>query len=140
MNCQVWITLAQLHIFDDKEAETKMIIQGRSLTMGCLSESIWTPKSNPQFSDEQHLEQVFTKVRQKLNRSDEDQILDQRVNVLRWGLFMSITMKETLHLGQNYNDDVIAHRNTNCEELKTLFTITQKLYGSESRFSECVHD
>ena len=40
---------------------------------------------------------------------------------------MSTTMKAAAHLGPNYNDNLVTHRNTNFEELKTLFDITQRL-------------
>ena len=37
-----------------------------------------------QISDNQDLEKVFTNIRQKLNRSENEKILDQKVNVLIW--------------------------------------------------------
>ena len=36
-------------------------------------------------------------------------------------------MTAAIHLGDNYNDNVIAHQNTNFDALKKLFDITQKL-------------
>ena len=36
-------------------------------------------------------------------------------------------MKAAVHLGENYNENLIAYRNTNFDALKTLFDITQKL-------------
>ena len=39
---------------------------------------------NLQVSDNLYIEKVFTNVRQELNRSEDDQMLDQRVNVLTW--------------------------------------------------------
>ena len=56
-----------------------------------------------------------------------NQIINQSVNVLIRGLCMSTTMKAAVHLGQNYNDNLMTHRNTNFEELEMLFDITQKL-------------
>ena len=73
------------------------------------------------------LRKVFTNVRHKLNRSEDEKILDQRWNVLMWELFMSTTMKAAVHLGQTYNENLITCRNTNFEELKMLFDVTQKL-------------
>ena len=82
---------------------------------------------NLQVSDNLYIEKVFTNVRQKLNRSEDDQMLDQRVNVLIWRIFMSTTMKTAIHLGEIYNENLIAYRNTDFGALKTLFEITQKL-------------
>ena len=39
---------------------------------------------NLQISDDLYIENIFTNVRQKLHRSEDDQMLDQRVNVLIW--------------------------------------------------------
>ena len=41
---------------------------------------------NLQVSDTRYIEKVFTKVRQKLNRPEGDEMLDQKVNVLMWRL------------------------------------------------------
>ena len=40
---------------------------------------------------------------------------------------MLTMMKATVHLGQNYDENLISHGNTNFEELKTFLDITQKL-------------
>ena len=40
---------------------------------------------------------------------------------------MSTTMNAAAHLGQNYTEFLIAHKNTNFDALKTLLDITQKL-------------
>ena len=40
---------------------------------------------------------------------------------------MSTTMKASVHLGPNYNENLEVYRNTNFEELKILFEITQML-------------
>ena len=79
-----------------------------------------------QISDNQFLEKVFTNVRQKLNRLENEQIFDQKVIVLVWGVFMSSTMKAAVHLGQNLNDNLVTNRNS-FQELKTLLDITQML-------------
>ena len=36
-------------------------------------------------------------------------------------------MKAAIHLGQDYNDNLVAYRNTNCDALEMLFDITQIL-------------
>ena len=66
------------------------------------------------------MEKVFTNVRQKLDRSGDDQMLGT-------GIFMSTTMKAAIHLGENYKVNLFAYRNTNFDALKTWFDITQKL-------------
>ena len=43
------------------------------------------------------------------------------------GDYLSTTMKAAIHLGENYNHNLVTNKNTNFEELKTLFDITQKL-------------
>ena len=54
---------------------------------------------------------------------------------------MSTTKKALVHLGPNYNENLEVCRNTNFEELKTLFDITQEFdLGPEFRDSECFHD
>ena len=54
-------------------------------------------------------------------------MLDLKTNVLIRRLFMSTTMKPALHLGREYQQNLIACRNTNFEEIKTLFDITVRL-------------
>ena len=65
-------------------------------------------------------------VRQKLNRSEDDQMLDQRVSVLIWRSILSTRMKAAIHLGEIYKENLIANRNTNSDALETLFDITQR--------------
>ena len=36
-------------------------------------------------------------------------------------------MKAAVHLGEDYNENLVAYRNTNFDALKTLFDITRKL-------------
>ena len=59
-------------------------------------------------------------------------MFDLKTNVLIWGLFMSTTMKSAVHLGREYQQNLIAYRNTNFEELKTLFDITLRLIVENS--------
>ena len=40
---------------------------------------------------------------------------------------MSTTTKASVHLGPNYNENLEGYRNTNFEDLKNLFDITQRL-------------
>ena len=48
------------------------------------------------------------------------------------GDFMSTTMKSAVHVGREYQQNLIACRNTNFEEIKTLFDITLKLIVENS--------
>ena len=40
---------------------------------------------------------------------------------------MSTKVKASVHLGPSYNENLVAYRNTNFKELKTLFDTTQRL-------------
>ena len=44
---------------------------------------------------------------------------------------MPTTFKAAVHLGQNYNEYFVTHKNTNFAALNTLFDITQKLILNE---------
>ena len=87
---------------------------------------------NLHISDNLYIEKVSTNFRQKLNRSEDEQMLDVRVKVLIWGLFKSTSMKAAVHLGDTYNKNLVAHRNTNFDALGTFFDITQKLILDEN--------
>ena len=50
-----------------------------------------------------------------------------KTNVLIWGMFMASSMKAAIHLGPNYLAKLEVHKNTNLEEIQSLFDITQKL-------------
>ena len=52
---------------------------------------------------------------------------DMHTNVLIWELIVSTTKKASVHLGPNYSENLEVCRNTNFEELKTLFDITQEV-------------
>ena len=96
---------------------------------------------NPQVSYSLYIEKVLKTLRQKLNCSENDKMLDMNTNVLIWGLFMSTTKKASVHVGPNYNEILEVFRDTNFKELMTLFDITQEVdLGPELRDSECFHD
>ena len=63
---------------------------------------------NMQISDNQYLKKVFENLRQKLNLSDDADVLNEKTNVLIWGLFKSTTMEASAHLGPNYNENLVA--------------------------------
>ena len=82
---------------------------------------------NPQVSDSLYIEKVLKTLRQKLNCLENDKMLDVNTNALIWGLFVSTTKEASVHRGPNYNENLEVCRNTNFEELKTLFDFTQQL-------------
>ena len=82
---------------------------------------------NLQISDNKYIDKVFTYLRQKLNRPEDAQELQEKTNVLIWGLLMSTMMRAAGRPGPNYNDKLVAFVNTNFAELDTLFDITQRL-------------
>ena len=66
-----------------------------------------------QISDCRYVERVFKNLRQNARE------LDSKTNLFIWGLFMLTTMRASVHLGPNYNEKLVGHRNTNFENLKT---------------------
>ena len=87
---------------------------------------------NLQATDYMYVEKVFTNLRHKLNRSENDEMFDLRTNVLIWGLFMSTTMKSAVNFGREYHQILIACRNKNFEDIKTLFDTSLRLIEENS--------
>ena len=85
---------------------------------------------NVQISDCRYVDKVCENLRQKLRLTSCT--LDANTNVLIGGLFMPTTTKSSVHLGLQYQENLAAYRNTNFEELKTLFDITQRLIVEQS--------
>ena len=50
-----------------------------------------------------------------------------KTNVFIWRMFVSSSMKAAMHLGPNYLANLEVYKNTNFEEIQSLFNITQKL-------------
>ena len=44
-----------------------------------------------------------------------------------WGILMSATLKAAVHLGPDYEENLRTSKNTDFEQLKTLFDISQSL-------------
>ena len=80
----------------------------------------------------EYVEKVFKNIGHKLSRSENNEAFDLKTNVLIWELFMSPTMKSAVHLGFEYQQNLIACRNTNFEELKTSCDITLRLIVENS--------
>ena len=78
------------------------------------------------------LRKVFTNLRRKLNRMEDDEMFDLKTNVLIWGLFMSTTIKPAIHFGLGYVKFFIACQKTNFEGIKTLFDVSSRLIAGNS--------
>ena len=80
----------------------------------------------------------------EMDRSENDEMFDLKTSALIWGLFMSTMMKSAVHLGHEDQQNLIAWRNTNFEEMKTLFEITLRLIVEKSfeilNFSTMMND
>ena len=85
-----------------------------------------------QISHHQYVEKVAENLRQKLNFRRMHKYSTKRTYVLICGLFMSTTMKASVHLGPSYNENLVAYRNTNFKELRALFDSTQRLILEQS--------
>ena len=68
---------------------------------------------NMQISIYQFVEKVFDNLQHRLNLSEDAEILTEKTNVSIWGSFVSTTMKASVHLGPNYNENLVACRNSN---------------------------
>ena len=54
-------------------------------------------------------------------------MLDIDANAMTWRIFMSATMKAAVHLGQDNLENLRTTKNTDFEQVKTLFDISQRL-------------
>ena len=59
-------------------------------------------------------------------------MFDLKTNAMIWELFMSTTMKSAIHLGLEYDQNLIACQNTNFEGIKTLFVTSLRLIAENS--------
>ena len=87
---------------------------------------------NLQVTDYGYVEKVFTNLRRKLNRNEKDEMFDLTTIVLIWALFMSTTMKSAIHLGLEYEKNLIACQNHNFGGTNTLFDISLRLIAENS--------
>ena len=90
---------------------------------------------NLQVTDCKYVDNIFTNLRRKLGRSENDEMFDLKTNV-QSGDWMSTTMKSAAHLGREYQPNLIACRNSNFEEIKTLFDITLRLITPEGKWDQ----
>ena len=89
---------------------------------------------NPQLETvcarERSLAKVFKNKRGKVNLAGDAPTLGiqaHKTNLLIWCMFMSASMKAAIHVGPDFTEILEVYKNTNIEELQSLFDITQKL-------------
>ena len=69
----------------------------------------------------------FTHQDRKLTRLKGHEMLDVKINGIIWRIFMSATMKVTVHLGQQNEEKLRTTQNTDFEKDKALLDISQSL-------------
>ena len=82
---------------------------------------------NFQISHVNHLQKVFSHLRQKLSRPQGDEMLDCDGNATIWCVFTSAITKPAVHLGQDYEDSLRTTKHTDFEQVETLFDISQSM-------------
>ena len=78
---------------------------------------------------------VFQNLQKKLGNNENSShfpIEATKTNVLMWRLFLSSAMKAPIHLGPNYSENLKVFKNTNFEEIQSVFGITQRLISEHS--------
>ena len=94
-----------------------------------------TDFQNMKITNHQHITKVFQYFQKKLGITTGYATFAMealKTNVLIWGSFMSSSMKAAIHLGPNYSENLEVYKNTNFEEIQSLFKITQKLFLEHS--------
>ena len=74
-----------------------------------------------------HLENVYSKSRQKLKRKPEDKMEDLDLNTLIWGMFMTATQQAAVHLGTDYFVNLHSNENQPQRTVKQLFDVTKRV-------------
>ena len=65
---------------------------------------------NMQISDYRYVDKIFENFRQKWCLKSN--VFDEKTSVLIWELFMSTTMKASVHFGPSYNETLVARCST----------------------------
>ena len=92
-----------------------------------------TPRTefqNMKYTNHQHMTKVFHFLQKTLGITASDSTFSMealKTNLLIWRMFMSLSMKAAIHLGPNYLANLQVYKNTNFEEIQSVFNITQKL-------------
>ena len=83
-----------------------------------------------EYTNHRYMEKIFQNLAKKLGMSVINATFSMdscKTNVLIWGLFSASSMKAAIHLGPNCLANLEVYKNTNFEEIESLFNITQKL-------------
>ena len=86
-----------------------------------------TEVQNMKYTNHQYMAKIFHFLQKKLGIVEGYSTFSMeasKTNVLIWGIFMSSSMKAAIHLGPNYLANLEVYKNTNFEEIQTLFNIT----------------
>ena len=88
------------------------------------------------YTNHQYMTKIFHFLRKKLGITASDStfvnesIKDKRVDMVN--VHVSSSMKAAIHLGPNSLANLEVYKNTNSEEIQSLFNITQKLVSDHS--------
>ena len=83
----------------------------------------------------QHMEKVFSIVRQKYGRSSTDPMKDFDVNTTVWGTSMSVTLQAAVHLGKHYTKNLRSAQNQPLKSVKQLFQMTERLITDQTEIT-----
>ena len=92
-----------------------------------------TPRTefqNMKYTNHQYMAKILHFLQKKLGMTSECSTFSMEAfnrNVLVWRMFMSSSMKAAIHLGPNYLANLEVYKNTNFNEIQSLFNITHKL-------------
>ena len=92
-----------------------------------------TPRTkfqNMKFTNHQFRKKIFHFLQKKLGITEAYStfsLVALKTNALIWRLFVASSMKAAIHLGPNCLANLHVYKNTNFEEIQSLFSITQKL-------------
>ena len=92
-----------------------------------------TPRTefqNMKYTSHQYMTKVFHFFQKKLGITagySTFAVETLKANVLICKMLMSASMKAAIHLGTNCSTNLEVHKNTNFEEIQSLFNATQKL-------------
>ena len=74
-------------------------------------------------------------VRQKFGRKPGGKIEDLDVNTSIWGIFLTVTLRAAVHLGNDYVETLHSTKNRSMRALKQLFNVTGKLIKDQDEIS-----
>ena len=83
----------------------------------------------------QHIEKVFSIVRQRYGRSPTDQMKDLDVNNAVCGIFTSVTLRTAAHLGQDFSENLRSNTNQPLKSVRQLFQTTERLIKDQTEIT-----